>query len=156
MNDQTLHSGIPEQSSKLDLKITAESVSYLASAAKWAKFLAIVGFVFVGLFVIIAIISGAMMSSISSIYGGSGISGAALMVIYLLIALIYFFPVLYGFKFATNLQSAIESNNTPSLTESFKYLNKYCQFMGILMIIALVLIGISILLAIIGGVISTM
>jgi len=144
MSDETLQNQIGTS----DLKITPESMAYLSSIATWAKFLSIVGFVFVGLLVVIAIFAGAIMSSIYSIY--AAVSGMTITIIYLAIALIYFFPVLFAYKFATNLRKALVIKDTPTLTESFKNLSYYCLFVGILTIIGLVLLAIGIIVMIIG------
>ena len=144
MNDETLQSKIGTQ----DLNITPESMTYLYTSAKWAKFLAIVGFVSVGLLVIIAFFSGAIMSSMGSMY--ASVSGITMTTIYLIMAVIYFFPVLFAYRFAINLENAIVAKNTPKLTESFKNLSYYCQYVGILTVIALVLLVIGIIIGIIG------
>ena len=143
MNDEILQSQIGTP----DLKLTPESMTYLSSVATWTKFLAIVGFVVVGLIVVIAIFVGAMISS----YAYLPISGMSLTVIYLIIAIIYFFPVLFAYKFATNLRKAITFKDTPKLTESFKNLNYYCLYVGVLTVIGLALLTIGIIVAIIGA-----
>jgi len=143
MNDEILQS----QNGTPDLKITPESMMYLSSIATWAKFLAIVGFVVVGLIVVIAIFAGVIISS----YTYVPVSGMSLTVIYLIIAIIYFFPVLFGYRFATNLRKAITFKDTPKLTESFKNLNYYCLYIGVLTVIGLVLLVVGIIVAVIGA-----
>ena len=152
MNNEELKSPIGVS----DLKITPESMAYLHSVAKWAKFLAIVGFVVVGLVAIIAIFTGLYLSSMSSEYGiYSPVSATMVTIIYLIVAVIYFFPVLFGYRFAVNLQSAIARKETQILTESFKNLNRYCLFIGIMTIIAIALFVIAIISVIISGIIAS-
>jgi hypothetical protein len=145
MNDEILQS----QNGTPDLKITPELMMYLSSIATWAKFLAIVGFVVVGLLVVIAICVGAFMSSMNDLYGA--MSGVSLTIIYLIIAVIYFFPVMFGYKFAIYLRNAIRSKDTPKLTESFKNLSYYCLYIGVLTIIGFVMLVVGIIVAIIGA-----
>jgi uncharacterized membrane protein YesL len=127
-----------------DLQIDQNSNSYLSEAAKWGKFLAIMGFIFCGLLVIIALFAGTMMASMMSGFGGSdaaagaaGVSGMALTFVYIVFALIYFFPCLYLFNFSSKMQAALRSNQQDSLNTAFRNLKSCFKFMGILMIVIL-------------------
>ena len=135
------------------LEITQKSIFFLTGAAKWAKFLAICGFVGIGLMVIVAIFAGSMMSSLSN-FNNSGfpMGGGFITVIYLIMAAIYFFPTLFCYKFAINTQKAIETNDTLTLTESFNFLHKCFQFIGIITIVMLAFVVLSVIV----GVISAM
>ena len=136
-----------------ELKITQEAIFFLSSSAKWAKFLAIVGFVFIGLLVVIAILAGSVLAAMGGGYGA--VSGGVITVVYLIIAAISFIPTFLMFKFATKLQAAIRTNDTPTLTESFNFMHKYYLFSGVLTIIALAFIALAVVFGIIGGVMST-
>ncbi|MES1219129.1 MAG: hypothetical protein ABUT20_26725, partial [Bacteroidota bacterium] len=61
-----------QESSLFGLTIDQESKSHLSEAARWARFLAIVGFVICGLIVILGIFFGSIFSSMSSRYGRYG------------------------------------------------------------------------------------
>ena len=111
---------------------------YLGETAKWAKFLAILGFIFCALMVIIALFAGTILGTVMSSMGGGGagmIGGGMLSAIYLVLTLVYFFPCLYLYKFATQVQSAIHSNEQIKLQNSFRNLKACFKFMGILFII---------------------
>ena len=141
---------IQNQSGVSGLQITNESIYLLSNSAKWAKFLAIVNFVFIGLLVIIAIFAGSVISSMGGMYGAP-VGGGLITITYLIIALIAFFPTYFLLMFATNLQKAIAGNDTPTLTESFKFMNKYYLFVGVMTIIALALIALAIVFGVIGA-----
>src|SRR5215204_3889456 len=97
----------PEQSQETSLfgfGIDAASRAHLSEAAKWAKFLAIFGFIMCGLLIIIGIFFGTFMSTFSSSpYGNEygnrspfeGSSAIVMIVIYVGIAILYFFPCLF-------------------------------------------------------------
>ncbi|MCU4165261.1 hypothetical protein [Carboxylicivirga caseinilyticus] len=123
--------------------------SYLLEASKWAKFLSIMGFIGIGLMVI-----GGIFATIGlSIAGGmsNGITGVPMGlfgVIYLLLALIYYFPVSYLYKFSTQTKQAILLNNTFTLTSGFGNLKSLFKFMGILTIVILSMYLLIIIIAI--------
>ncbi len=121
-----------------DLQIDQPVSSYLNETAKWAKFLAILGFVFCGIIAIVAIFAGSIMSTaFGSLGGDSGMSGVILTVVYLIVAVVYFFPCLFLFHFANKMQRALRQNDQDLLTNSFKNLKSCYKYMGILMIVVL-------------------
>ena len=73
--------------------------AYILELARWGRFISIVGFIGVGLMVIGALFAGAFIASTVSSLGsaspfGSG-GGIGITIGYLLVALLYFFPVYY-------------------------------------------------------------
>jgi len=68
---------------------------------------------------------------------------------YVVIAVIYFFPVYYLFKYAKGMKQALDSSNSELLSDSLVYLKSHHKFLGIMTIVILSLY----LLAIVGGVI---
>ena len=127
-----------EQSNSLfELQIDHQASSFLRETAKWSKFLAIVGFIFIGLFTFFVIfLGGEWNSAMSSVYGRSTSSmvGGILVVAMLLV---WFFPCLYVFRFATKMQVALRNNDQETLNVSFENLKSCFKFMGILMIVIL-------------------
>ncbi len=129
-----------------ELGLSSQSISFLDTASKWAKFLAIVGFVFIGLFVIMAFTAGALFSQLPT-----PVPGALFTVIFLIVAVISFFPIYYIFNFAVKTQRAIKSNDTSTLTSAFENLKSHYKFMGILTIIYLSIYVPFLLIALAGG-----
>ncbi|WP_310378392.1 DUF5362 family protein [Flavobacterium sp.] len=140
---------------KPELELNESAKEFLREAAKWAYFLSILGFIGIGLIVLVAIFAGTIFSAIGSMtpgMGGFGSSfGIVLTVVYLIIALLYFFPVYYMNKFATNAKTALQENDTESLALSFEYLKSHYKFIGIMSIIGLCLYGLIIVFAIIAA-----
>lgn len=136
------------------MHINPETREFLREAAKWAYFLSIVGFVMIGFFVLLAIFAGSIFSAMGSMGGQMGaasmIGGTFLTVIYLLFAILYFFPVYYLFKFASNLKTAVRGNNSDSLSVAFSFLKSHYKFIGILTIVMIALYALVFIIGIIG------
>lgn len=113
----------------------------LSNAAKWAKFLSILGFIFVGLMVIGAFSIGSILSMLPDTNPASAImrgGGAMFTIIYLLVALLYFFPCFYLYRFASKAQNALLRNDQEYLHGAFHNLHRLYKFVGVLTIIGLV------------------
>lgn len=134
------------------LKITDQAKSFILETAKWAKFLAIVGFVFIGLMVLGAffmLIAGASLP-------GMGGAGAGVGVMYLLMALLYFFPTYYLFIFANKIKVGLTQSSQNDVDAGFENLKSTFKFMGILMIIVLGIYALFIVIALIAALSSAM
>src|SRR5436189_5569707 len=82
--------------------IDQSSRTHLSEAAKLAKFLAIVGFVMCGLIVVIAFFAGSFLATMSNFNDGNrssavltGGMGAFVIIFYIGIAILFFFPYLF-------------------------------------------------------------
>ncbi len=133
--------------------LTEQSKEFLREAAKWAYFLGIIGFIFIGFMVIGSFSIGRVFSTLGSAAGGvPGVSGGMIAGIYIAMALLYFFPVLYLFNFGKNMKQALNENDTEKLENGFKFLKSHYKFVGILTIVLLSFYALAIVGAIIGGV----
>lgn len=133
-----------------NLRLDSQSLEYLRETAKWAKFIAIVGFVMIGLMVLIAFFMGAFLSAFSQDMP-SPIPASFFTVLYLILAGVYVFPVLYLFRFATKMQIAINKQDQQYLQDSLSNLKSHYKFIGIVMLIFIGLYAIGIIFALIGG-----
>src|ERR1700733_7444260 len=96
------------QNSLFELSFDHESTGYLTETARWGKFLAIVGFIYCGLIAIFSFFAGSILANNPAVaaYPGtevrsvSMIGGAFLTMLYLIIAVIYFFPCLYLLRYS--------------------------------------------------------
>jgi len=141
------------ESNLFELQIDHNGSAFLKEAAKWAKFLAILGFIFCGLYICIALFAGSLMSAAFSTMGAGAAGfrgGAFISFIYIAIALLYFFPCLYLYNFAVKVTAALRENNQEQLNLSFRNLKSCYRFLGILAIIALGFIVLGMIVAIIG------
>jgi hypothetical protein len=69
--------------------------------------------------------------------GTSMMNGTFLTVFYLLVALLYFFPVYYLFQFSVKMKAALAQQSSELLQQAFENLKSHYKFMGILMIVVL-------------------
>jgi hypothetical protein len=67
-------------------------------------------------------------------------------------ALLYFFPTLYLFSFASKMQVALRNNDQISLNNSFKNLKSCLKFFGVLLVITLCIYAIALIFAVIAGI----
>ncbi|MBA2250134.1 MAG: hypothetical protein H0W12_08065 [Chitinophagaceae bacterium] len=119
-----------------DLQVTPATENYLVAAAKWGKFLAIVGFIFCGLMVVMSFLIGSVLSNYSS-YATYNINPIYLTVLYIVLAIILFFPCFFLYKFSVKMQQAIKSKNQENLDMAFSNLKSLFKFYGIVTIITL-------------------
>ncbi|MDB5222282.1 MAG: hypothetical protein JWN83_949 [Chitinophagaceae bacterium] len=123
-----------------DLQINPATENHLTEIAKWGKFLAIMGFIFCGIMVIIAFAVGKNMERLSG-YGAGYNAGLStgVTIFYLLIAVLLFFPCLFLYKFSVKMQQSLKSVNQEVFEMSFQNLKAMFKFQGILAIIGLVI-----------------
>lgn len=146
-----------ENLSLFSLSIDPATKSHLSEAAKWARFLAIVGFVFLFCIVAIGLYSAFTINRYEGMFnnypGRRGLAesfGVGMMVAYLIMAIIAFFPLFFMLRFANQMREALASNNQEKLTASFQNLKIYFRYLGIITIIFLVLTLLSMLVGILG------
>ena len=147
---------LPLDSDINTLELTPASRNFLLETAKWSKFLSIVGFVFLVILIIAAFGIGFFFNSMSSEFdefGGAGgmIGGTAITVLYLFMALIYFFPTYYLFQFSVKTTRAINASNTIELTDGLENLKSCFKYWGILMVIILGFYALGFGFMLIGG-----
>ena len=117
-----------------ELILDSQSRAFLRETAKWAKFLAIVGFVGMGLMVIIAMFMGSIMASLGPALGdmpGAGVTGGFISALYIGFAILGIIPLLYMYRFAVKIKQALDIENQEVLIAAFENLKSYYKFIGI-------------------------
>jgi len=129
----------PTQSNLFELQVDHLSTVYLRGAARWAKFLTVIGFIFCGLSVVMAILFGTVFSNLFNSLGsgGVGMSGGWLAIIYLCIAVLNFIPCLYLHNFAVRMLLALDNHDQERLSSAFRNMRAFYRFVGVLMILCL-------------------
>jgi hypothetical protein len=133
-----------------ELKLNNHSIGFLKETAKWANFLAIMGFIGIGLIVILAFFMGAVLSSLPNA-NLLPITGPIMTVVYLLMAALYFFPVLYLYRFSDKMKAALARKEEDVLTDAFMNLKSHYKFIGIVTIVMLSFYALGLLFALIAG-----
>jgi hypothetical protein len=125
----------PSENRKLEIE--QSTLKQLNTARKWAMFLAIIGFIFLGIMIVVGLIAGTFLKTFSSGEYNFGISDSLMFIPILLIGLIYFFPVLFLFRFSKYISRAIQNLDNLQFHKAIKNLKLYFAYIGILIIIVL-------------------
>ena len=141
-----------------ELQIDPSSQMYLRETAKWAKFLAIVGFVMCICIALLGIFFGSFISLMTSRFSPSTpapvetTAAASVMaaIMYVFIAIVYFIPCLFLLRFSNQMQAALRNNDQQNLTASFRNLKACYKYVGILTIILLSFYLIAIAVVVLG------
>ena len=125
---ETIETGL-EQANLKDLDITR----------KWAMFLAILGFIFAGVLLIVGIFAVIFLFIFNK--GDPSSTYPAWLVCSVLIvsAILCFFPVLYLFRFSKNMRDAVKKADKQLLTKAFRNLKNCFTWFGIMVIVAIAL-----------------
>jgi len=126
-----MDNNINQDESLFNISIEGAARDFLATAASWARIIAIVGFVSAGLSILEAII-GKEGETGASIIGSTlgAIIGAAITVAI----------NIFLFRFATNVTSSLSNMSQVQFNEGVNNLRTYFKILGILMIIVLSLV----------------
>ncbi len=148
-----------QNQSLFGLNIDAQSRSFLSESAKWGKFLAIMGFIACVFIVIGGIYLATQASEMNRAMGQYGYYrtevrglGPIMAAIYIVGALIYFFPCLYLLRFSNQMKAALAAENQENLTASFQNLKSMFKFVGIMTIIVIALYLLVIVIGVTVGV----
>jgi len=138
---------IDNETNDLDgIQLSSQIKQNLKETAKWANFLAIVGFVMLGLIVVGALF---MFGAGASAFGGGSIIAVGFG--YILMAVLYFFPTYYLFLFARKIKLGLNSTIQSEVDEAFLNLKKLFKFTGILMVVVLSIYALFFLVALVFG-----
>lgn len=127
--------------------INQENKNYLLESARWGKFLAIVGYIIIG-FIVLAGFFFMIGFSFASRFSGSRFPMALIGFVYILMAILYFFPVNYLNNFSNQMKEGLGSNNQQMVTSGFSNMKSLFKFMGILTIVILSIYVLILLFAI--------
>lgn len=140
------------------LSIDPATKSHLSETAKWARFLAVAGLIFLILLIFFGLYSTLVISRYEDVFNGyTGRRGyfesigVGVAILYVVIAVVAFFPLLFMLRFAGQMRNALSANDQALLNSSFQNLKVYFRYLGIVTIIFLVLTVLSMLLGILGN-----
>ena len=145
-NDYTLGLETGNTNPPLIPQITMESLGYLNTAAKWAKFLAILGFIGIGFMVVGGLFTSVFLTFLRSVPSMSSfpVPMGFLGFFYIILAAVYVMPVIYLNNFSNNISKAVAFRETAILTEALLNLKRHLKYIGIMtiVIIATYIVGI--------------
>jgi hypothetical protein len=118
-------------------------------AAKWAGFLAIIGFIGIALMVIGSISMLAFGDTMSALTGAS-LDSVVLILIYLFFSALYFIPTLNLMRFSNHTKAWLNNDSTMDFEKGIGNLARMFSFIGIM---TAFILGLYLLIAI-GGIIA--
>lgn len=119
------------------IEIEQDTLNYINTTRKWTMFFAIVGFIFLGLFIIIGVIAGTFLSAFKVGETGLGVPESIIYILFFALAVICFFPILFLFRFSKHTAKAVQTLSKEELHKAFKNLKAYFAYLGVLLIIGL-------------------
>ncbi len=117
------------------IEIGQETLKNLDKTRRWTMFLAVSGFIFLGMILMLGVITGTFLTAFSSNDKISGVLDSLLIGSFIGLALIVFFPILFLFRFSKHASNAVSTLDAKELYKVFKYLKLFFIFIGILLII---------------------
>jgi hypothetical protein len=146
-----------KQTENYENQLTTAAVGFLQESAKWSKFMAIIGFIGIGLMVLVSLFMAIGFSAMdASTMPELPFPMSVFSIIYVLFAAIYFFPVYYLYQYATKTSAALYSKNKQLLADGLENLKSHHKFLGIFTLILVCLYGFIFVFAILGGILSTL
>jgi hypothetical protein len=136
------------------ITLSDDALRHISQTARWAQFLAIIGFVLATLIVVAGLFMGSFMSIFREMSGNTQMPHMpfmALSVVYVIMGGIYFIPSWFLYKFSTETRKALLGTDEGILTEAFSNLRRTFKFLGIMTIIVLGLYALVIVALIIGA-----
>lgn len=119
------------------IEIEQETLNDLNTTRKWSMFMAIFGFIFIGFLIIAGILVTTFMSALSNSDTSTGFPEWILIIMFVVFAAIYFFPVLFLFRFSSLTGKAVAMLDKGELQKAFKNLKYYFVYIGIMIIIVI-------------------
>jgi hypothetical protein len=119
------------------IELGQDILRHLNITRKWTMFLSITGFIFLGLLVILGIITGTFLTAFNLSDKIPGMPDAVLMALVFGVALVCFFPVLFLYRFSKYTSVALATYDRGALHKALKYLKLYFVYVGILLIVVI-------------------
>jgi hypothetical protein len=129
------------------IEIGQETLKHLNTLRKWTMFLAVSGFIFLGLIITLGLITGTFLTAFSNSDKMPGIPDALVYASFITVTLIVFFPILFLFRFSKHASKAVSTLDTKEMHIAIKYLKRYFIYTGVLLIVIISVYIASLILA---------
>lgn len=119
--------------------LTPTLMQSLAGTAPWVKFCSVIGFIFTGLMLVLAL--GMFVASAVGIKEAGPIGGVMLIggVFYLVIGFLYFFPSMKLWKYGSGISQLMLSQQVADLEQAIEAQRVFWKFVGIMIIVTIAL-----------------
>ncbi|MBL7903997.1 MAG: hypothetical protein JNL22_03145 [Bacteroidales bacterium] len=132
------------------ITLNQQSVESLTETRKWTTFFSILGFIFVGLMVVLALVMALILPFLNET-SQMPYPPFLLSVVYLIFGGLYLLPVIFLMRFGSLLKRALLSGSTEVFGEAMKNLALHFRTVGIMTIIFIALYILAIIAMVILG-----
>jgi magnesium-transporting ATPase (P-type) len=119
------------------MELGPEALRNLNATRKWTMFLSVLGFIFLGLLIVAGIATNTFLSLFKTEEVNLGIPESFLLIMFIVISVIYFFPVFYLFRFSRSARDAVQNRDIIKMEKAFKNLRIYFTYIGVMAIIVI-------------------
>jgi hypothetical protein len=121
------------------MELGEESLMTLNKIRKWTLFLSVSGFIFLGLIIILGLLTGTFLTAFNNTDEPAGISDFLLLAGFAAAALVNFFPIIFLYRFSSHAANAVKTRNSGDINKAFLYLKRFFIYIGLLIIVLFVL-----------------
>ena len=119
------------------------TVQLMRATKPWVRFLSIIGFIMCGLM----LLAGVAFAAIC-VLGRATTQGIVIAVVYPIMSLIYLYPTVCLFQYASRIGTFLSQGSSESLDHALEAQKNFWRFVGILTVIVLCLYAVAIAVAI--------
>ena len=116
------------------IEIGQETLKHLNTLRKWTMFLAVSGFIFLGLIIVLGLITGTFLTAFNHSDKTPGLPDTLVLAGFIALALLIFFPVFFLFRFSKHTSNALTTLDRKEMHKAIKYLKRFFIYIGILLI----------------------
>lgn len=138
------------------IEFNDKNLGFLKETAKWTRFMAVIGFIGIGLMVLGGVFGASAISKMNAVSGRSTVPPLFFTVIYVVLAAVYYLPIRYLWQFSVKMETGIKMTSQMDVDSAFGYLKSHYKYIGIMMIVLLSLYVLIIIIAIIALVATQM
>ncbi len=130
------------------IELSHEAISHVKKLTRWTFFLSILGFIYMGFIVLAGFSFGFIMESLGRQRGANTPPSLLIGLIYVVIAILYFFPLLYLYKFSVSAKQSVQTSSTLEFTAALKYLTSHYTYLGVLAIVGIACMALGLFVAV--------
>jgi hypothetical protein len=121
------------------IEIDQKTLKNINSIRKWTMFLSIIGFIVLGLIIVLGLLAGTFLTVFNTAKTGTGFSESILFFLLMLLAIVYFFPGIFLFRFSKHAAIAVHNIDAQEFYKAIRNLRFYFTFVGVLIIFNLMI-----------------
>lgn len=137
-----------------NLTLNQTSIGFLEQIRRWTRIISIIMFIMIGFMILAGIMMSVIMKTLTSSEMPTPMPfpAGAMALMYVLMAVLYFFPVYYLYRFSEYLGHALNTGSEEALTTSLQFLKNHYTFVGVLLIIGIVIMAFAFIISIFLGI----